>query len=302
MTESLVPTEVRENFEIPAASEIQYTGDGFMNQSWIISQDGEQKFVLKRYNSYRALDDIMREHRFLQSLAEILDCGVPRPVGDVFTCENRNYGLFHFIPGNHPEETPEAVDRAAHLLAHVHCQTDRHAALFAGAGAEVEDADDLTAPQEIAAALKAAGVGEPGDDMEARLVTFHESVRQTLDDLRDCISHKHLIHGDFGFRNLIDSGADGFALIDWDEMRIASPLFEVAAFCAFTEASENFDPSSFVEPYLSALKAGGYEHIPSMERGLSNLEALAEVVRYRELSEMVRVDMIEEDYIGMLLP
>ncbi|SGZ16686.1 aminoglycoside phosphotransferase family protein [Moritella viscosa] len=270
-----------------------------MNKSWIAFYDNEPTYVLKQYNESRELEDIKKEHHVLNLLSSCLDCEIPKPLRDVITHDGVNFALFQFIRGDHPLDTIETIKSVAKFIARVHEDINSSALLLPY---EVEPTSSKVAkPFIILNALNDLGGCYAEQEFHDHIKCFYQRVKNTLEELTENLNHKHLIHGDFGLTNLITTDGDKLALIDWDEMRIDSPLMDVAGFCAFSEqASDKSVREEFIESYLSELQRIGYKNYALIKAGLADVDALIEVVNYIELSEMVKVGMLEEDYLGTL--
>ncbi|QQX78752.1 aminoglycoside phosphotransferase family protein [Shewanella sp. KX20019] len=270
-----------------------------MNKSWIVLCDHEPVYVLKKYNGSRELADIKKEHSVLKMLSTCLDCKVPTPLENVITCDEANFGLFQFIDGEQPAETTEIIEKAARLIARVHGSI-ASSNLSLPYKAEPICKRVLESSIIIATLNKLGGIYAE-EAFHEHVLFFYLKVKNTLHKLESILNYKHLIHGDFGITNLVKTQSGTLALIDWDEMRIDSPLMDIVSLCAFSELKPKKSiRNSVINCYLSELQRIEYKNYALIKEGLSNIDALIEVVHYIELSEMVRVEMLDVDYLIML--
>ena len=114
---------------------------------------------------------------------------------------------------------------------------------------------------------------------------------------------RHLIHGDYGFSNLLVDKKTGniSAILDWEELRWDAPIFDIAGVVEFYEMGLPGGKSLFLYEYIKATKQLNHSNFKEIKQAIDNIDKFIFVAQYYELNLMIENKINEPQYFEEIL-
>lgn len=281
--------EIEEFYELPTGINWESVGQGHMNESWYGTYEGEKRYVLRKYCRTNDSEEILLEHKFLNLMKEELGDKIIPPIemNEKTICRigHKKFALFPFRKGQIMSRgIKDQIIPAAKALAQVHMAASkiksrvkkfREPLSLATMIKRREQIESLHT-RENYADFEAAGLSQ-----DFLLWVYHEVIK-TLGMLEQ--ARRFPIHSDFNQTNLIceGEGVSVSCVLDWDECRIDSPLYDLAGASQMFCQNENSSDLSgdFIPTYLNEIKGDLKEEI---EKYIDILPRIRQIVWFEEL-------------------
>lgn len=284
-----------------------------MNETWIVSSAGVNRYALRKYNPSRSAADVETEHRGLKILEELFGSLIAAPLmgkngATIQTIDDSLFALFPFKEGVSPSRKNSMHIRvAARTLAFLHLKLWHERHLFASmlANRPAITIDRFLPAKEIYDRLASQLNPSRLASWNISYDFFSASEKQasrSFSSLAPHIQDKHLIHGDFGLTNLLidEESGDICAVLDWEEMRWDAPLFELAGVLPFYDQEHSKGSEIFLTEYLFEIQRLNHPNRESIIVALEYLDDAKYLTNYLELTLMIESGHFESDYIRFL--
>lgn len=300
-------------FDFPENSKFDSFGSGHMNETWRVSCDGQNLYALRRYNSSRSISEIDSEHNALMTLKKVVGEQIVTPINSrngktIEKIGERFYSLFPFVIGDIPkDDNSQHITLAAETLAELHKKLWLARSLFMDVASLRQPISKyrLLTANEIYNELLSEHTEEK---LKSQCITselffkLEKKCSEVLDRLEPYIKERQLIHGDFGASNLLINCESNSvnAILDWEEMRWDSPLFELAGVIGFYEMDNPGTGKLFLSSYVDKIKKISHPNERNIIMSLDKINDAMFCANYLELTLMIESGHFELEYIQEL--
>lgn len=300
-----IPSHVLARFDGFEGASFRLTGNGLINQTYLVEAKGGRKAIFQRLHPIFAptvnqdIDGVTR-HLAAKGMATPLlvkasDGSLSIPDG-----EGGNWRALTFVEGQCFDrlETPVQAREAGALVARFHVALSDYSRPF------VHVRPGVHVLSRHLKTLEDAVAGHGGHRLFDQVAPLADELLQAAGSMPDFSPMPdRTIHGDLKISNLMFRDGKGHCLIDLDTMATQKWVFEMGdALRSWCNRSSEDDPGAHVdeglfqgavEGYLGALKGTGF---PSVEETSAWVEGLAYICL--ELSSRFLADALNETYFG----